>query len=254
LWSAGGKVRRHAPDFFVRLADGTSVVVDVRVDDRIAPEDAEAFEATATACESAGWGYRRVGAIDPVLAAKVRWLAGIGIPGALREECRAALLEDLPADVVEQARWWEHHIVEMIAGVPPEAGRRAAPRPAYDPAARTLRQRELVKVSACGAWSIIGAVGARPGGRCRRDQPARQPRPTVRRGDWESDRLGVRDPAVWSAPAARGAARLPRADRATAGMATAIHRRTVAPAPRLMHTEPGRPWGLQELACAAAMS
>jgi hypothetical protein len=93
LWSAGGKVRRHAPDFFVRLADGTGVVVDVRADDRIASEDVEAFEATATACESVGWGYRRVGVIDPVLAANVRWLAGYRHPRCLREECRAALLE-----------------------------------------------------------------------------------------------------------------------------------------------------------------
>lgn len=67
-----------------------------------------------------------------------------GAPAALPP---AGLLEELPADVVEQARWWEHHIVEVIAGVAPEAGRGAAPRPAYDPAARTLRQRELAKVS-----------------------------------------------------------------------------------------------------------
>jgi hypothetical protein len=39
VWSAGGRVRRHAPDFFARLTDGRGVVVDVRADDRIAPED-----------------------------------------------------------------------------------------------------------------------------------------------------------------------------------------------------------------------
>ena len=61
LWESGGRARRHAPDFFVRLAGGSGVVVDVRADDRIAPEDAEAFEVTAEACESVGWGYRRVG-------------------------------------------------------------------------------------------------------------------------------------------------------------------------------------------------
>ena len=79
LWESGGKARRHAPDFFVRLADGGGAVVDVRADDRIAPEDAEAFQVTAVACESVGWGYRRVGALDPVLAANVRWPAGTGI-------------------------------------------------------------------------------------------------------------------------------------------------------------------------------
>lgn len=56
------------------------------------------------------------------------------------------LLDSLPADAVDQARWWERHIAEVITGVPPEAGKGARPRPEYDPAARTLRQRELAKV------------------------------------------------------------------------------------------------------------
>ncbi len=57
------------------------------------------------------------------------------------------LLDSLPADAVEQARWWERHIAEVITGVPLEAGRAARPQPQYDPATRTLRQRELAKVS-----------------------------------------------------------------------------------------------------------
>ncbi|MGF6885976.1 putative transposase [Nocardia sp. GAS34] len=56
------------------------------------------------------------------------------------------LLEGVRPDKVEQARWWEHHIVEVITGVPPEAGRAARPRPEYDPATCSLRQRELAKV------------------------------------------------------------------------------------------------------------
>lgn len=74
-WHDGRRSRRHAPDFFARLADGTGVVVDVRADDRIGPQDAEAFEVTARACASAGWEFRRVGTVDPVLAANVRWLS-----------------------------------------------------------------------------------------------------------------------------------------------------------------------------------
>lgn len=93
LWYSGGRVRRHAPDIFVRLAGGGGVVVDVRADDRIAPEDAEAFGVTAAACESVGWGYRRVGVLDPVLASNVRWLAGYRHPRCLRQEHRAGLLE-----------------------------------------------------------------------------------------------------------------------------------------------------------------
>ena len=74
-WHDGRRSRRHAPDFFARLADGTGVVIDVRADDRIEPRDAEAFEATALACEAAGWEFRRVGTVDPVLGANVRWLS-----------------------------------------------------------------------------------------------------------------------------------------------------------------------------------
>jgi hypothetical protein len=74
-WDDGRRGRRHAPDFFARLADGTGVVIDVRADDRIGPQDAEAFQVTAQACKSAGWKFRRVGTVDPVLAANVRWLS-----------------------------------------------------------------------------------------------------------------------------------------------------------------------------------
>jgi hypothetical protein len=93
LWSSGGRARQHTPDFFVRLAGGRGVVVDVRADERIASVDAEAFEATAAACESVGWGYRRVGALDPVLAANVRWLAGYRHPRCVRGDHRARLVE-----------------------------------------------------------------------------------------------------------------------------------------------------------------
>ena len=50
-------------------------------------------------------------------------------------------LERLPADTLEIARWWERHLIEVITGVPPGTG----PRPDYDPARRSLRQRELAK-------------------------------------------------------------------------------------------------------------
>jgi hypothetical protein len=51
------------------------VVIDVRADDRIEPADAEAFEATARACAEVGWVFHRVGAVDAVLVANVRWLS-----------------------------------------------------------------------------------------------------------------------------------------------------------------------------------
>jgi hypothetical protein len=82
-WQVNGKIRSHTPDYFVRLRDGTGVVVDVRADDRIEPEDAEVFAATAQACESVGWEFRRVGAMDVVRTANLRWLAGYRHPRCL---------------------------------------------------------------------------------------------------------------------------------------------------------------------------
>ncbi|WP_319617644.1 TnsA-like heteromeric transposase endonuclease subunit [Rhodococcus opacus] len=92
-WPSGGKIRRHAPDFFVRMVDGRGVVVDVRADDRIKDEDAAAFAVTAAACESVGWGYRRVGTVDPVLSANVRWLAGYRHRRCLNDAHRDLLME-----------------------------------------------------------------------------------------------------------------------------------------------------------------
>lgn len=75
-WRDGsGRLRRHVPDFFARLADGSGVVVDVRPDDRIPDRDAEVFAVTERACAVAGWEFRRVGVADRVLAANVRWLS-----------------------------------------------------------------------------------------------------------------------------------------------------------------------------------
>jgi hypothetical protein len=74
-WPAGEKVRRHAPDYFARKADGTGVVVDVRPDERIEPRDAESFEATRQACELVGWEFRRLGTVAPVLVRNLRWLS-----------------------------------------------------------------------------------------------------------------------------------------------------------------------------------
>jgi putative transposase len=55
------------------------------------------------------------------------------------------VLERLPAETVETARWWEQHLIEVITGVPPDSPPGTRPRPGYDPARRSLRQRELAK-------------------------------------------------------------------------------------------------------------
>ncbi|MDJ0342143.1 TnsA-like heteromeric transposase endonuclease subunit [Streptomyces sp. H10-C2] len=91
FWPGRRGRRGHVPDFFARLDDGGGLVVDVRPDEHIEPDDAEAFAATARACELAGWAFRRVGAIDAVLLANTRWLAGYRHPRNHREPAASEL-------------------------------------------------------------------------------------------------------------------------------------------------------------------
>lgn len=92
-WHDGRRRRRHAPDYFARRVDGAGIVIDVRAEDRIDLRSAEAFEATAHACEQVGWEFRRVGALDPVLVSNLRWLGGYRHPRCLREGTAARLTE-----------------------------------------------------------------------------------------------------------------------------------------------------------------
>lgn len=54
-WPRAG--RKHAPDFFVRLADCTGFVVDVRPLERIDDRAREQFDRTARFCQAAGLRY-----------------------------------------------------------------------------------------------------------------------------------------------------------------------------------------------------
>ncbi|EDY58699.1 MULTISPECIES: TnsA-like heteromeric transposase endonuclease subunit [Streptomyces] len=92
-WHDGERERRHAPDYFVRRADGSAVVVDVRADDRIEPKDAEAFEVTRLLCAQAGWRFERLGVPDAVLLANVRWLSRYRHPRCLHPPAAARLRE-----------------------------------------------------------------------------------------------------------------------------------------------------------------
>jgi hypothetical protein len=74
--ASDGCQREHVPDFFVRMVNGASVVVDVRPDNLIGVVDVEKFVATAQLCAQHGWTYRRVGEIPSPWIDNVRWLAG----------------------------------------------------------------------------------------------------------------------------------------------------------------------------------
>lgn len=78
--NAGGRSRRHVPDYFLRHRDGSATVVDIRPDDRVKERDREVFDATADACALVGWSYQRLGVAEPVRTANLRWLAGYRHP------------------------------------------------------------------------------------------------------------------------------------------------------------------------------
>ncbi|MEV4125022.1 TnsA-like heteromeric transposase endonuclease subunit [Nocardia sp. NPDC049707] len=92
-WLVNGKTRHHVPDYFLRLHDGGVVVVDVRPDSRIDPDDQAVFDRTAVICESVGWQYRRVGEMGVVRAANLRWLSGYRHPRCRRPGLMAQFSE-----------------------------------------------------------------------------------------------------------------------------------------------------------------
>jgi putative transposase len=61
------------------------------------------------------------------------------------------LLDGLSPEVIEQVRWWESHIVEVLTGKRPDHTPTCRIKPEYDPSTHTLRQRELAKVAELSA-------------------------------------------------------------------------------------------------------
>jgi hypothetical protein len=58
-----------------------------------------------------------------------------------------SVLDGMPEEAVQQARWWQRHIAEVLCGVPHDAGEGTVPRPEYDPAVVSLTRREQVKAA-----------------------------------------------------------------------------------------------------------
>jgi len=75
-----------------------------------------------------------------------------------------SVLDGLPAKAVQEARWWQRHIVEVLTGIPPGAEEGTVPRPEYDPAVVTLTSREQAKaaeLTAAGHPVTASAVAKR---------------------------------------------------------------------------------------------
>ena len=75
-----------------------------------------------------------------------------------------SVLDDLPGEVVQEALWWQRHIVEVLRGVPPEAGEGTVPRPECDPAVFSLTRRERAKaaeLTAAGRPVTASAIAKR---------------------------------------------------------------------------------------------
>ncbi len=60
---------------------------------------------------------------------------------------RVSVLDGLPGEAVQEAMWWQRHIVEVLTGIPPDAEQGAVPQPEYDPAVVTLTRRERAKAA-----------------------------------------------------------------------------------------------------------
>jgi len=84
-----------------------------------------------------------------VLAAHLMASPGFAVvDGApLPEMAPFGLLDALPAAVLDAAREWERHVVEVETGLPPDSAPGVAPRAGYDPAVTTLNQRDEAKAA-----------------------------------------------------------------------------------------------------------
>ncbi|KXP01295.1 hypothetical protein AXK61_00275 [Tsukamurella pseudospumae] len=92
---ADGRRVSHTPDFLVRQYGGGLLVVDVRPDERVDQHSAAVFAATATCCADVGWDYQRVGTVDEIVAANLRWLAGYRLPRCRDENVAATAIAQL---------------------------------------------------------------------------------------------------------------------------------------------------------------
>ncbi|HEU5423255.1 MAG TPA: TnsA-like heteromeric transposase endonuclease subunit, partial [Nitrolancea sp.] len=107
FWREGRRERMHTPDYFARAVDGSALVLDVKSQAQITQRDAVAFAAIARVCGEVGWRYERVGELDPVYRANMRWLAAYRHPrfgeSPLLQRVRACFAQPTPLFAGAQA-------------------------------------------------------------------------------------------------------------------------------------------------------
>ena len=156
--SESGKVRRHAPDFFVRRADGTGVLIDVRPDHLVRAADSAVFAATAVMAGQAGWAYDRLGELPAVRAANLRWLAGY----RHRRYARTAVMATLAEVFAEPGLLRDGAAQVGDPELPPPVRRRGRPA------------RYLSRVGLDGDDALVGTEAAGdPASRCGGRWPGR---------------------------------------------------------------------------------
>jgi putative transposase len=85
-----------------------------------------------------------------------------GSPAALPPVEPFGLLDGVPEDVLAAAQQWQRDIHEVETGFVADAAPGVAPRPGYDPATTTLREREIAKATELQmSWRTVARMRAR---------------------------------------------------------------------------------------------
>lgn len=108
----------------------------------------------------------------------------VGGADRARPPLSAALLNGVPQPAIDDALRWERHIVEVLTGTPPGPASDVVARAEYDPATRSLAQREQAKADELAALGEEN-VSARTVKRKRQRYQARGLAGLV---DWRADR------------------------------------------------------------------
>jgi hypothetical protein len=117
---AGGRVRRHVPDFLLAGRDGGVCVVNVKPADQLAvPKVAEALAWAGEVFAARGWRHEIWSGADPVLLANVRFLAGYRHAGRVDPALVTAVMERAGARVGigEAERYWPGRVGEVRAAL-----------------------------------------------------------------------------------------------------------------------------------------